>query len=251
MIRTIYKSSVAVGMVMVLGACVPGEQTRPSCPVPDGTRCMSAIDVYRATHNGQAVGQQSTAGNAVASTSERRVVDASAMPAQQIEVAPLPSAAVYRPVQHASTNLEGDTLALEDVRRLPNPTGPVPSVGSTQQIAVSSQVGIGGTVHANAAPPTEPLRQPAQVMRIFVQAWEDEQGNLHMPGHIYTEIEPRRWRVGGRVPTGGQRNFRLLEGFSNTSGNGNTAAHEAQGSTPASVGTGRPTATNQTSNQGN
>lgn len=41
-----------------------------------------------------------------------------------------------------------------------------------------------------------PIRTPATVMRIGFAPWEDEKGDLNVPGYIYTEIEPRRWEVG-------------------------------------------------------
>lgn len=46
--------------------------------------------------------------------------------------------------------------------------------------------------------PVDPgaLRTPAGVLRIWVAPWEDTAGNLHAPGYVFTEVEPRRWRVG-------------------------------------------------------
>ena len=41
-----------------------------------------------------------------------------------------------------------------------------------------------------------PLRLPAQVMRVWIAPWEDSRGDLHAPGYLYTEIEPRRWSLG-------------------------------------------------------
>jgi hypothetical protein len=41
-----------------------------------------------------------------------------------------------------------------------------------------------------------PLRVPAQVMRVWIAPWEDSRGDLHAPGYLYTEIEPRRWTLG-------------------------------------------------------
>jgi hypothetical protein len=41
-----------------------------------------------------------------------------------------------------------------------------------------------------------PLRLPAQVMRVWIAPWEDSRGDLHAPGYLYTEIEPRRWTLG-------------------------------------------------------
>ena len=47
--------------------------------------------------------------------------------------------------------------------------------------------------------PEDPLarRLPAKVMRIWIAPWEDSRGDLHAPGYLYTEIEPRRGTVGG------------------------------------------------------
>jgi hypothetical protein len=47
--------------------------------------------------------------------------------------------------------------------------------------------------------PEDPLarRLPARVMRIWIAPWEDSRGDLHAPGYLYTEIEPRRWTIGG------------------------------------------------------
>lgn len=41
-----------------------------------------------------------------------------------------------------------------------------------------------------------PIRTPAITMRIWVAPWQDDQGDLHVPGLIYTEVEPRKWAVG-------------------------------------------------------
>ncbi len=44
-----------------------------------------------------------------------------------------------------------------------------------------------------------PIRTNSKVMRILISSWEDEEGSLHLPGYIYTEIEPRRWISGEKV----------------------------------------------------
>jgi len=62
------------------------------------------------------------------------------------------------------------------------------------------------------APQTDPVRAPAQVMRIVVLAWEDDTGSLHMPSTIFTEIEPRRWKVGSPAIQS-SAGFRLFEGL--------------------------------------
>ncbi|EGV32689.1 Type IV conjugative transfer system protein TraV [Thiorhodococcus drewsii AZ1] len=40
-----------------------------------------------------------------------------------------------------------------------------------------------------------PLRLPAQVMRIWLAPWEDDRGDLHASGYVYTEIVPRTWTL--------------------------------------------------------
>lgn len=53
----------------------------------------------------------------------------------------------------------------------------------------------------NGPPPDSPaaIRVPPTVMRIWVRPWEDKSGDLHMPGHVFTEIEPRKWLIGNRA----------------------------------------------------
>lgn len=46
-----------------------------------------------------------------------------------------------------------------------------------------------------------PIRTQAVVMRIAIDPWEDDNGDLIVPGYIYTEIEPRRWEIGTRQAT--------------------------------------------------
>lgn len=41
-----------------------------------------------------------------------------------------------------------------------------------------------------------PIRTPAQVMRIWVNSWEDKSNALIAPGKIYVEVTPRRWVIG-------------------------------------------------------
>lgn len=42
-----------------------------------------------------------------------------------------------------------------------------------------------------------PLRSRSKVLRVWIAPYEDGRGDLHSPGHVFMEIEPRRWTVGG------------------------------------------------------
>lgn len=54
------------------------------------------------------------------------------------------------------------------------------------------------TVKSMADPIRQPLPvlQPATVIRIWLDAWVDQKGDLHMPGYVFTEITPRKWSLG-------------------------------------------------------
>lgn len=52
-------------------------------------------------------------------------------------------------------------------------------------------------VPATAADP-QPIRTQSIVMRVLVDPYETADGDLNVPGYVYTEIEPRRWEVGAR-----------------------------------------------------
>lgn len=41
-----------------------------------------------------------------------------------------------------------------------------------------------------------PVLKPAHVIRIWIDPWVDQKGDLHMPGYVFTEITPRRWSLG-------------------------------------------------------
>ena len=42
----------------------------------------------------------------------------------------------------------------------------------------------------------KPMRQPEQVMRVWVNAHEDADGNLIYPSHTFTQVKQPRWAVG-------------------------------------------------------
>jgi hypothetical protein len=81
-------------------------------------------------------------------------------------------------------------------------TGGSTSAGASAADARSSAIAGTRVVSAGAAlpRPEDPaaLRVPARVMRIWIAPWEDSRGDLHAPGYLYTEIEPRRWALDAR-----------------------------------------------------
>jgi|TARA_R110002060_G_scaffold9059_2_gene13536 type IV conjugative transfer system lipoprotein TraV len=43
----------------------------------------------------------------------------------------------------------------------------------------------------------KPIIEPAKVLRVWVNVYEDASGVLHMPQTSYVEITPRKWALGG------------------------------------------------------
>ena len=79
----------------------------------------------------------------------------------------------------------------------------------------------------------KPIRTPARVMRIYLAPWVSEDGTLMMPTYLYTEIEPRRWTIGERVPATGagtQRFYPLQVNRRSDSNTGRSAPGEDRGS---------------------
>ncbi|ASJ88545.1 TPA: type IV conjugative transfer system lipoprotein TraV [Pseudomonas aeruginosa] len=75
--------------------------------------------------------------------------------------------------------------------------------GAEDQIAARATPSVAaGERYVIPRPAREPvpIRTQATVMRIWVAPWESAQGDLNVPGYIYTEIEPRRWEIGAPAP---------------------------------------------------
>ncbi|WP_255593524.1 type IV conjugative transfer system lipoprotein TraV [Acidovorax sp. sic0104] len=45
-------------------------------------------------------------------------------------------------------------------------------------------------------PAPQPLREPSQVMRIWIAPWTDQSDNLNWSGYVYSEVTTRRWAFG-------------------------------------------------------
>lgn len=183
-------------VTLLLSACAKDGRTRPSCPVPDGISCISTLEVYERTNTHDDL------------TSSYAASEAGSAPVT------LPGAVG---VHHQTwgTRVDGDTIALD----------------STPQRPLGHVSAASGFVNV---PESEPFRVPAKVMRIYVRAWQDEQGDLHTPGFIFTEIEPRKWSVGLPTDEATSGSFFLLEAL------GSQAAQEARAGASATAPSGRP-----------
>lgn len=195
--------AVAVLGSLVVMSSAQARDKKFACPMPNGVTCMSAEDVYEATHNTDSLipAQQ----NKPAKQTRQTRAAKAAVQQQQTFVAqtgvnvggeqvPTPDRCCD-PVFTAVT-VRGDTLAVASPQFAPSQQQLVdgvyvnaPSINTPRQ---------GGEVVVRTRQ-NEAFREPARVMRILVNPWIDQTGDLHLGGFVLTEIEPRRWSVGTAV----------------------------------------------------
>lgn len=167
-----------------------------ACPVEKGAKCMSTAKVYEATN-----------ASADINGGKNEDLPPPPVPAQpkQTTTTTTSNAArgtmVFVPAEAAALTVKGDSLSVVNPDRkvlqtttvLPNP-------------AIASEVPK-TTITTNGY---EPFREPAKIMQVYVAAWQDEYGDLHLSERIVTEIVPRKWSIGVKEAGSGD-NFRLLE----------------------------------------
>ncbi|KZC30040.1 MULTISPECIES: TraV family lipoprotein [unclassified Rhodanobacter] len=234
-IRNISFASLAMAL---LAGCAATGGSKFACPNPTGVTCMSPMDVYQATNHadevkgvdpkeaarlsregrsaGKVAGAEPAQASVVASPARDR--------AQVVRSRPVLSAASAPrgPVPPATLAVDGDTLAVvSPAAAIVRATDAAPARTRSRQEVPA--LGADGSPDA--------FRKAAKIMRIYVRPWEDDAGDLHMSGFIYTEIEPRKWSVAQRVSDDSSL-FRLL------GAPGKDAAQDAS----AGVGKATPTA---------
>jgi len=96
---------------------------------------------------------------------------------------------VYQATESSDYVKPANTGSEDEKSTTATPAGVIPQ--RTSQIAVPS---IEQPV---------PIRTQAKVMRIWMAPWEDDDGDLHADGYLYTEIESRRWNLGERFKSPG------------------------------------------------
>lgn len=46
-----------------------------------------------------------------------------------------------------------------------------------------------------------PVMEPAKIMRLWINTWQDDQQQLHFPSIVFVEVTPRRWSIGNNSNT--------------------------------------------------
>lgn len=192
------KGLAGAAVLLSLSACATTSGGKFACPAPDGFRCMNPVEVYEATNHTSNLDEPQ---NKKGRKSE---------PAQTIVVQPVvqqpTGVAAVGPDRCCNPVLTGLSVGQNDSLSLARPTS---AIAPSQRDA--DALNRGDRTAATQVAGGDAYRESAKIMRIFVAPWEDERGDLHMGGVIYSEIEPRKWRIGQRVPDA-SNTFSLLRG---------------------------------------
>lgn len=144
------------------GVAVPGETEYSCAGRPDGVVCRSTREIYALTDTRDHVHEDDLAAP---------VSPGAGGAAVAVSPAGAPSA--------SAAPREGVLAAAA-----PAPA-PAP-VADPRAFALASVAG--------------PTRRDARVVRIWIAPWQDQHGDLRMPGHIYAEVSPRSWSLGAAPP---------------------------------------------------
>lgn len=156
------RNGLFAALAIAATACSTVGEKDFACPGrPPGVRCMSATDVYNATHDT----------DVVAATS--------------------PDAIGGDPTR-APSHVEADRDAKHNMRPERRTNKAVPPAGEQP----SDPSLLRTHVLAPAIDKPIPIRTPAQVMRAWIAPWEDVRGVLHAGGYAFIEVESRRWTFG-------------------------------------------------------
>jgi len=94
--------------------------------------------------------------------------------------------AVYNSTHSATPMTEYDTPVVN-----PNAV----KAASVERTGEASMVAPGGSIYTNIQGP-RPVRQPAQIVRIWIAPWVDAGDNLNLAQYQFAEVQPRTWTVG-------------------------------------------------------
>ena len=104
---------------------------------------------------------------------------------------------VYKATENTNSiknsDFQNEDSKIDDREAQRHPSGSAKDGQPTQQ-----QHRVAGQYIQHTGP--TPIRTPARVMRVWIDTYEDKQGDLHSPGLVYTEVQSRRWNIGKSAP---------------------------------------------------
>ncbi|NEV65221.1 TraV family lipoprotein [Thiorhodococcus minor] len=97
--------------------------------------------------------------------------------------------------RNSSGGFFGDDVALFGATRKPANASEAPDVAQVDEPVEALPIAADEDLLLPRSRDPIPLRVPAQVMRIWLAPWEDENADLHASGYVFTEITPRTWSL--------------------------------------------------------
>lgn len=167
-----------------------------ACPVEKGAKCMSTAKVYEATNASADIngGKNEPLPPPPEVAAPKQVTTTTSSNAPR-------GTMVFVPAEAAALAVKGDSLSVVSPdRKVLQTTTVLPSPAIASEVPKT-------TITTNGY---EPFREPAKIMQVYVAAWQDEYGDLHLSERIVTEIVPRKWSIGVKEAGSGD-NYRLLE----------------------------------------
>lgn len=208
-VRRASAAAAAIGAALLASGCSSlqvGEDEFACTGMPNSVFCRSAREVYEATNDGAVPSPMRPQGDSAGADC---AACASGEAAQRPEAAEAPC---------------GETI--EASAQSPADSAPDRVLGASPEASAEGEANRRSEANRGAQEAREaregqearaalesarrPVRTAARVMRIWVAPYEDAKGDLHAPGFVYTEIEPRRWAYGAAFETD-ERLFELLE----------------------------------------
>ncbi|MBB3268622.1 conjugal transfer pilus assembly protein TraV [Azospirillum sp. OGB3] len=118
-----------------------------------------------------------------------------------------------------SRDVVSGAMLSQEARRKTEAAAESELVQTMRKAAATDPAALGGAPVGYGAMPVAytddgrvPIRTPAVVMRVWVAPYQDTKGDLHMPGLVFSEVEPRKWQVGlPDAASGSPSAFRPLE----------------------------------------
>jgi conjugal transfer pilus assembly protein TraV len=203
-VNLLHRALALVSMLTLISGCSTMGEENYSCPgMPDGITCADPITVYDHSNDLEDLERLRQSKEAIKKEkervkSEKRGNDVDMILDDNIGILPYPknsntenstngtsSAAAFsgKSVYASDDAQPGQPIKVTAMQNGKKVSGVYQSYINQKQLIVGPESPL-------------PILQPAEVARIWIAPWMDDNQDLHWPGYIFTEITPRRWAFG-------------------------------------------------------
>ena len=184
--KLIYAAGLLVSSISLTGCVSPLGEEDFTCPnIKKGGVCGGPRDIYELTNN--RVNLEGMTEDELEAYYDRKHAQENPehSHSNKMELAPVPTKGetVYKP----RSNKQQRAGAYETAQPMPQTRFEQTEKDSFNQWPSNGEP---------MAPEPMAVMEPAQVMRVLVTAYTDENGYANMPGYVYVEVTPRKWSFG-------------------------------------------------------